>query len=80
MEQRTMTYEEQEAARKERLAEVGTLPGCPLCGAARVARSDYVRCNGCGVNWMDGENLDRDPRAERWEKVLASARSMKGTG
>jgi hypothetical protein len=82
MEQRTMSYEEQEAARRERLAEVGTLSPCPMCQTPRCLRTDYVRCNRCGVNWLDGEDLGRNPRSERWEKLLASlgAPSIRSTG
>ena len=37
-------------------------------------RSDYVRCNPCGVNWLMEEMhlrnyLDRDPRVARAEAV-----------
>ena len=72
MEIRTLTYEEQEANRKDRLAEVGTEPACPLCGKLRVVRSDYIRCLTCGVNWLNEEMhlrnyLNRDPRAARSE-------------
>ncbi len=61
----TMTYEEQEAARQERLSEVGTMPPCPFCHTPRVQRSDYIRCNPCGTNWLQGEDLSRDPRLTR---------------
>ena len=62
VEQKMMTYEEQEQARQERLSEVGTEPDCPFCGKPRVARSSYIRCNQCGVNWGAGEDIMRDPR------------------
>lgn len=77
-----MTVSEQEAARQERLNEVGTEPPCPFCLVARVRRSDYVRCNRCGINWLDGEDLTRNPKAERWEKFMASvsAQSTRSTG
>lgn len=39
MEQVTLTQEQQEAGRAERLGEVGTMPPCPFCGVARVKRS-----------------------------------------
>ena len=61
----TMSYEEQEAARAVRLAEVGTEPPCPFCGKARVKRSDYTRCLTCGKNWLAGEDLTKDPRLSR---------------
>jgi len=74
MEQVTMTYEQQEQARAERLAEKGTMPPCPLCGRPRVERSDYIRCNPCGVNWLNGENLDKNPKIERYDKMVESQR------
>ena len=59
----------------ERLSEVGTEPPCPFCRRPRVSRSDYIRCNPCGVNWLDEEMglpnyLDRDPRVARREAAL----------
>jgi hypothetical protein len=60
------------ATREERLNEVGTLPPCPFCGRLRVQRSDYVRCNPCGMNWLDGDDLGRNPQLVRWEKFMAS--------
>jgi hypothetical protein len=62
---RMMTYEEQEQLRQDRLGEVGTEPPFPSCGRARVKRSDYTRCNPCGLNWLKGEDLTRDPRLTR---------------
>jgi len=61
--------------RQERLAEVGTLPPCPQCGTPRVQRSDYIRCNPCGLNWLDGENWDANPKVERYQKMLATMRA-----
>lgn len=58
---RRMTYEEQEQARAERLAEVGTMPPCPFCGRPRVERSDYIRCNPCGINWIEGTDWGKRP-------------------
>jgi len=59
-----LTFEEQEAARQERLNEPGTEPPCPLCQRPRVKRSDYIRCNRCGLNWTNGEQaIDRHPLA-----------------
>lgn len=49
----------------------GKLSPCPKCGVPRVQRSSYIRCAGCALNWMPGENLDRDPRIERFEKMKA---------
>lgn len=69
-----LTYEQQEENRRERLAEVGTEPPCPFCGNPRVGRSDYLRCNPCGVNWLNEEMhltykgkpyLEVDPRLAR---------------
>ena len=55
---------------EERMSEVGTEPDCPFCLKPRVSRSDYIRCNGCGVNWLDSEMglpdyLSLDPRVAR---------------
>jgi hypothetical protein len=61
----TMSFAHQEEARQERLAEAGTMPPCPFCLKPRVQRSDYVRCNPCGTNWLRGEDLIRDPRLSR---------------
>lgn len=74
------TVQQQEAARQEYLGEVGTELPCPFCRRPRVRRSDYVRCNPCGTNWLEGEDLSRNPKAERWEKFLAGARSTRSTG
>lgn len=68
-----------EQARQAYLNEVGTMPPCPFCQKPRVQRSDYVRCNPCGINWLAGEDLNRNPKAERWEKFLAAARSTRNT-
>ena len=51
-------------------SEVGTEPNCPFCQTPRVSRSDYIRCNPCGINWLDSERhlseyLDRNPAAAR---------------
>lgn len=73
----TMTLEQQEAARQEGLNEVGTLSPCPFCKRPRVQRSTYVRCNPCGLNWLDEEMhlpdyLNRNPAAARFEAERAS--------
>ena len=70
MEIRTLTFEEQELNRKERLNEVGTEPPCPWCGKPRVLRGDYVRCNQHITNWLASEMslpdyLNLDPRVAR---------------
>lgn len=56
--------------RKQRQTEVGTEPPCPFCQRPRANRSDYVRCNPCGVNWLNEEMhlpnyLNLDPRVAR---------------
>jgi len=68
------TLEEQEQMREFRRNEVGSESPCPFCKRPRVMRSDYVRCNPCGVNWLMEEMhlrnyLDRDPRVARAEAV-----------
>jgi len=74
-----LTEEQQEAARQERLNEPGTEAPCPFCQRPRVKRSNYIRCHAEGINWLDGENLDRNPKAERWEKFLANVRLTRNT-
>ena len=66
----TMSLAEAEQARQDRLNEVGTEPPCPFCGRPRVSRSSYIRCNPCGVNWLNEEMnlpnyLEMDPRVSR---------------
>ena len=61
--------------KEQRLNEVGTEPPCPFCQRPRVSRSDYIRCNPCGVNWLNEEMhlpnyLERDPRVARKEAAL----------
>ena len=80
-----MTYEHQEAMRKEARAEPGTEPPCPWCGRLRVLRSDYIRCLPCGVNWLAGEMhlpdyLNMDPRIARARaaRMASSIRSTAG--
>lgn len=58
-----MTLEQQEAARQERLNEKGTEPPCPFCQRPRVTRSSYIRCMRCGLNWSEGQAIDRHPLA-----------------
>lgn len=60
--------------REERMNELGTEPPCPFCQKPRVTRSDYIRCNRCGVNWLDEEMhlanyLSSDPRVARKANV-----------
>ena len=47
---------------KERRDEKGSEPPCPFCKRPRATRSDYIRCNPCGVNWSKGDDINRDPR------------------
>jgi ribosomal protein L37AE/L43A len=65
-----MTREEQQSMRRAAMDESGTEPPCPFCGKPRVSRSSYIRCNGCGVNWLAEEMhlpdyLNLDPRVAR---------------
>jgi uncharacterized Zn finger protein (UPF0148 family) len=55
---------------RQELKSGGTESPCPFCKLPRARRSDYIRCAACGVNWMDGEALDRDPRAARLRTLL----------
>src|ERR1700687_5287938 len=59
-----------EEFRRTLAMEVGTAPDCPFCQRPRVRRGDYIRCNPCGVNWLDQEMhlpsyLNRNPAAAR---------------
>lgn len=49
---------------------------CPFCHLPRCQRSDYIRCQKCGINWLQGEDLSRDPRIERKAAYLKSVASM----
>ncbi len=61
--------------RRQLVMEQGTEPPCPWCGVPRVKRSDYIRCNPCGTNWIDSERnltdskgslyLETNPQAAR---------------
>jgi hypothetical protein len=46
---------------------------CPFCHRPRSQRSHYIRCNPCGTNWFAGENFNKDPRIERFAKVIEEA-------
>lgn len=75
-----MTEAEQIEARQFRVSEIGTEPNCPFCGTPRVERTSYIRCNPCGVNWLNEEMhlsnyLSMDPRVVRRE----AARTASGT-
>lgn len=67
-----LTEAQREAGRQARLNEKGTEPPCPFCNRPRVKRSDYIRCNGCGVNWLAGEDITHDPRQERFDELRRS--------
>ena len=54
----------------------GTETPCPRCQLPRVRRSDYIRCCACALNWMDGENLDKDPRQQRMNRFLRQCESL----
>lgn len=47
---------------------------CPFCRKARSQRSTYIRCQPCGVNWFDGEDLSKDPKIARFAAVIAAGR------
>jgi len=49
------------STREQRLAEVGAEPASPFCGRPRVKRSSYIRCNPCGMNWSDGQDIFKHP-------------------
>lgn len=57
----------------------GGEPPCPWCKIPRVRRSDYIRCCACGTNWLDGEDLNHDPRSQRQKAVQASIDSTSST-
>jgi tRNA(Ile2) C34 agmatinyltransferase TiaS len=80
------TVELMSSTREQRLAEVGTEPACPFCQRALVSRSDYIRCNRCGINWLNEEMhlpgyLERDPRVARSEaaRMAGGTRPTAGT-
>lgn len=60
---------------RDEIKNGGSESPCPLCGFGRVQRSDYLRCVRCGLNWMNGEALDRDPRRQRLERFLAETKA-----
>jgi predicted RNA-binding Zn-ribbon protein involved in translation (DUF1610 family) len=64
-------------ARRLTAMEKGTESACPFCGVARVRRSDYIRCNPCGTNWLDTERhlpnyLNKNPAVVRNNARMAS--------
>ena len=79
-----LTDEQLEEARQARLNEVGTMPDCPFCQRPRVQRSDYVRCNKCGINWLNGEDMSKNPLLSRepyltWSTTRTSTGKTSGT-
>jgi hypothetical protein len=53
----------------ERVFEPGDELDCPFCQNPRVTRSDYIRCNHCGMNWLSDRDVFKHPHT----KVIASA-------
>ncbi len=49
---------------------------CPFCRRPRAQRSTYIRCNPCGINWFNGEDYYKDPKIDRFSKVLADAKKV----
>jgi hypothetical protein len=62
-------------------SEAGTEEPCPFCYVPRVMRRSYIRCNQCGVNWLDEERtlspdyLNKDPRLSRPRAVQPATSS-----
>lgn len=48
----------------ERLNEAGSELPCPFCQKPRVARSTYIRCNLCGMNWGKEQDIFRHPHTK----------------
>ena len=67
----TPWFEEQKRIQNE----PGNLSPCPFCQTPRNMRSDYIRCRPCGINWLKGEDLTKDPRNARLSAYVASVRS-----
>ena len=61
----TLSNVHADQAKEQRLAEYrkgGDQEPCPFCSTPRFQRSDYIRCCVCGINWLKGDALDKDPR------------------
>ena len=58
---------------KDEIKNGGELSACPFCKVPRSQRSGYVRCCGCGINWLPGEDLDKNPTVQRFKDMVASA-------
>ena len=63
--QKLLTPAQQDSDAERRRNEKGTESPCPFCSRPRLRRSDYIRCNPCGLNWLPAEDLSLDPRASR---------------
>lgn len=61
---------------EQRVSEHGDEPECPFCHNPRVTRSSYVRCNPCGMNWMDGSDIFQHPHM----KAIASGTPAVASG
>ena len=57
---------------REEIATGGSETSCPFCGIPRVRRSNYIRCCRCGINWLPGERLEKDPTIERLNLMVAN--------
>jgi hypothetical protein len=57
-------------------SEAGNQEPCPMCGASRVLRSDYLRCLPCGVNWLEGEDRSKHPGLERSRKMIEELKNL----
>lgn len=53
--------------------DLKTLP-CPYCNRPRFARSDYIRCGICGMNWPKGYDYDKHPQVAWKQKDDAEKR------
>jgi ribosomal protein L37AE/L43A len=69
---KALTAEEQELLRAARMGEKCEELPCPFCRRPRVKRSAYIRCNRCGLNWLDGQDLMLHPHSK--------GQPMRGTG
>lgn len=58
---------------RDEIKKGGSEPPCPFCQIPRVRRSDYVRCCRCGVNWLEGEALDKDPKTQRMRNMIETS-------
>lgn len=61
---------------REEIEGGGKETPCPFCKVPRLRRSDYIRCCRCGINWLDGEPLDLDPRNARQRRMIDDMLAM----